>query len=357
MKKIYVKYKILLSGLNIISQYKVDGFSLKEGCLNGEYFKEKHNVSKYGMDIDISVYLISCINDYEKLTFKYFESDDFAEFEVQNKTKLEKSNASDILIKNSNIITNVYDLEKKLRLIFNVPLIFQIICIEIFDENKQYVFCIQDYKTISTWNRLEYALDKNEISNNSRLNIDFNSIKNTGNPNFDRAVEFYSDSFESEKISSRYISIFSSLEAIFNLDSKNITDKLACFSAKLLAENDKIKYDEIYKDIKKLYNKRSKYIHGVKLNNISIEDEKLLRRYTRKIIIAYWMIVLQTKKTAKQILEYLNSNEKLGIRDRLIITALNSDSFNSQQNNLLKLFEEYGIYVPEETKKSILSNC
>ena len=179
MKKVYVKYKILLSGLNIISEYKVDGFSLKEGCLQEEYFKEKHNISKYGMDIDMSFYSFSCVNDYEKLTFKYFESEDFVEFEVPNKTKLERNSVSDILSKNSSIITNIYDLEKKLRLIFNVPLIFQIIHIEIFNENKEYLFYIQQYKPISSWNRLTYALDKNEISNNSRFHIDFNSIIET----------------------------------------------------------------------------------------------------------------------------------------------------------------------------------
>lgn len=71
---------------------------------------------------------------------------------------------------------------------------------------------------------------------------------------------------------------------------------------------------QVYTDIKKLYKKRCKYIHGSKTNNILDKDEKLLRRYVRKIIISYWFIILITKKNSKEILEYLDSEEKLDIQ-------------------------------------------
>lgn len=52
-----------------------------------------------------------------------------------------------------------------------------------------------------------------------------------------------------------------------------------------MAEGNEEEYKQVYTDIKKLYKKRCKYIHGSKTNNILDKDEKLLRRYVRKIII------------------------------------------------------------------------
>ncbi len=66
--------------------------------------------------------------------------------------------------------------------------------------------------------------------------------------------------------------MFSVLEAIFNLDAEDITEKLAKYTAKLLAENNKKLYETIYKDMKNLYNKRSNYIHGSKMNSIKEKD-------------------------------------------------------------------------------------
>lgn len=188
--------------------------------------------------------------------------------------------------------------------------------------------------------------------------MDFNAIKSTENNQFNRALEFYNDSFESEKISSRYILIFSSLEAIFNLDLEDITEKISRYSAKLLAEENEKEYKQVYSDIRKLYKKRCDYIHGSKTNNILDEDEKLLRFYVRKIILAYWMIILYTKKTAKQILEYLNSDEKLDLQVRLFISTLNSNNFTEQQHKIVDIVEkELGKKFPEETKKALYGKC
>ena len=83
-----------------------------------------------------------------------------------------------------------------------------------------------------------------------------------------------------------------------------------------------------------------------------------MRFYVRKIILAYWMIILHTKKTAKQILEYLNSDEKLDLQVRLFISALNSHNFTEQQHRIVDIVEkEIGQEIPEEIKQSIYSKC
>ena len=305
----------------------------------------------------MNLYLHSCIGDYKNLKYSFFESKDLVEFEVSNKTVINKSTYDKILQKYK-IAEKIDDLEMKLRLVLNIPLIFQAVNIEFYDENKKYVSSIQSNRKISFWNRLSYDLDAKEISNNSRFHMNFDTMKNTRNDRFNRALYFYNNSFDSEIISNRFILIFSSLEAIFNLDSENIIEKLARFSAKLLSENNPEYYNTIYNDMKYLYKKRCEYVHGKKNNNILIEDEKLLRKYVRKIIIAYWYIILYSKKTPKQILEYLDSNETLDIMIRMMITTLNSNDFSSQQHRLLNLLEkEYKIAIPKETKENLLSNC
>lgn len=358
MKKIYIKYKILVNGFSTVSEYKIDNFSLKTGQINEEYFSKKHNITKdETMKIDFNSYIYSCISDYKNLYYRYFENEEFIEYEISNKTNISKDNVFNILDKYPLIISNIDDLERKLRIIFNIPLMFQNIHIDVYDNSKIYICNVQLNKLISTWNRLNYNISPEEASNNSRFHFDYDSMKATGNNYFNRALDFFNNSFESEKIEVRYILLFSCLEAIFNLTAKDITTRLASVSAKLLAENNQVFFEQVFKDIKKLYEKRCNYIHGSKLNNIMEDDEKNLRRYTRKIIIAYWTIILNSNMTAKQILEYLENDEKLDIQIRMIITALNSDDFSSQQQRLLDFVEKkLNIRIPEETRNNLLSN-
>lgn len=356
MKKIYVKYTILVNGLNIIGEYNIDNFLLKKGYINENYFNEFHNISTDGMQIDLNLYATSFINDFEDMSYRYFESIDYFEFDVSNKTIVTKEKAFELIEKYPEICEIPNNFEKKLRLTLNVPLYFAIIRINLYDENRNYKFFICDNKTISSENRCHYNLDPNVFHNNSRFHMNYKEFECLNNNNYKRALEFYNDSFESNKISTRFILIFSSLEAIFNLDTKSIEEKLARYSAKLLSEDNKEIYNLIKENIKKLYRKRSNYIHGSKIGDITTEDEKLLREYVRKIIISYWMIASIKKESSKQILRYLDSDELLDIQIRLVITSLNSYDFKSQQYNLISIIEnDYGITIPEETKKNILS--
>lgn len=330
MKKIYVKYKILVNGLYTTTPYTIDGFTLKSSTFDKNMFNNKYDENKDGIDFNLNFYLESCFTDFEKLSYNYFESDNYEEIEVSNKVTINSKTVTRLLQSKMEIYNRINDLERKIRLILNIPLMFQIVCFEFYDEGMKFLTAVQGNRQLSFWNRLAYKINLEEFTNNSRYGMDFNAIKSKDNNQFNRALEFSNDSFESEKISSRYILIFSALEAIFNLDTEDVTEKISRYSAKLLAEGNEKEYKQVYLDIKKLYKKRCDYIHGSKTNNILDEDEKLLRFYVRKIILAYWMIILHTKKTAKQILDYSNSDEKLDLQVRLFISALNSHNFIEQ---------------------------
>lgn len=358
MKKVYVKYKILVNGLHTTTPYTIDGFTLKSSNFDKSILIDTYDENKEGVDFNLNAYLESCLTDSEKLSYNYFESDNYEEIQVSNKLTINSQTVTKLVQTKIEIYNRINDLERKIRLILNIPLVFQIVCIEFYDENKKFLSVIQASRQLSFWNRLTYRINPEEFANNSRYGMDFNAMKSTDNNQFNRALEFYNDSFESEKITSRYILIFSALEAIFNLDTEDITEKISRYSAKLLAEGNEEEYNQIYSDIRKLYKKRCDYIHGSKTDNILDEDEKLLRFYVRKIILAYWMIILYTKKTAKQILEYLNSDEKLDLQVRLFISALNSKNFREQQHRVVDIVEkELGHEMPEQTKKALYSKC
>lgn len=355
MKKIFIKYKMLVNGLSTKETYKIDGFTLKTSKFDKEIFDSVYNENKEGIDFNLNYYLESCITNKNDLTYNYFESDTLEEIEVSNKYKIDKNKVIKLLETKLEIFNRVDDLERKLRLVLNIPLSFQIVCFEFYDENKKFISAIQGNRPLSFWNRLTYPIESEDFANNSRFGMNYEIVKNTNNNYFNRALEFYNESFESDKIAIRFILIFSSLEAIFNLNSEEITSKLSRYSAKLLAEDDESMYETIYEEMKKLYGKRSKYVHGSKNNNINIEDEKKLRKYVRKIILAYWLIIQNSKMSAKDILKYLDSDKKLDIQIRLYISALNSDNFIDQQTKLLNIIEnEIGIKIPEDTKNNIL---
>ena len=71
MKKMYIKYKILVNGLNPVGAYTLDGFTMKEGTFEEKMFDMIYNQDNMGINLNMNLYLISCLNDYEKLTYNY----------------------------------------------------------------------------------------------------------------------------------------------------------------------------------------------------------------------------------------------------------------------------------------------
>lgn len=329
----------------------IDGFELKASSFNKQIFNiSEEELNESGKFFNFNYYLYSCITDYEKLSYNYFESVEYSNFKIKNDEILNKDTIIDILTFNK-IFEKIYDLETKLRIIFNIPILFEIIYFKIYDENKKNLFNVQVINKMSIYNRLKYELDEDEFSNNSRLHLDFKFMKNIKNLQFKRALEFYNDSFESDNVRSRFILIFTSLEAIFNLDGKSISEKLSECISVLLSQNNEQEKEQIKKDIKYLYSQRSKYVHG-KMNVIQKEDEKLLRFYTRKIILIYWFILYDTNLSSKNILEYIYNKKNFNLRVRLFISAINSNNFDEQQYNCINIIENnFGFNISKKIKE------
>lgn len=214
-KKIYVKYKILVNGLHTTIPYTIDGFTLKSSTFDKDMFNNKYNENKNGIDFNLNFYLESCFTDFEKLSYNYSESDNYEEIGVSNKVTINLKTVTKLLQSKTEIYYRINDFERKIILILNIPLLFQIVCFEFYDEDMKFLTAIQGNKQLSFWNRLTYKI----------------------NP-------------------------------------EDVTEKISRYSAKLLAEKNEKEYKQVYSDIKKLYKKRCDYIHGSKTNNILDEDEK-----------------------------------------------------------------------------------
>ena len=357
MKKIYVKYNILLNGFNPVGEYEIDGFILKTGKLGSNYSRISDAINTEFGQLNFNSLIESCLVDYDELNYRYFQSNYF-EYEVANNTTFDEKNITAVIKKYNLIYDRVINLEKKLRLIFNIPLLFYVTKITFYDENKKALCSTNITKVLSHWNRLNYNLNPKIFSNNSRFHIDFTYMQRTGNNRFDRALEFYNDSFDSDLIPVRYLLIFSSLESIFNLDGGNIVDNLARYSAKLISNGDSNAYDKVYSRMKKLYEIRSKYVHGASRNRITVDDEKELRVYARKIIISYWFMVFSYNMSSREILKYLSTNAPLDINLRVLLVALNSDDFSSQQERMLNMLEhDYNIDISDELRNNLCGIC
>mgnify|MGYP000676654671 CR=1 FL=1 len=59
----------------------IDGFELKASSFNKQIFNiSEEELNESGKFFNLNYYLYSCITDYEKLSYNYFESDTFASY-------------------------------------------------------------------------------------------------------------------------------------------------------------------------------------------------------------------------------------------------------------------------------------
>ena len=142
-------------------------------------FNDKCDENKEGINFNLNFYLESCFTDFEKLSYNYLESDNYEEIEVSNKVTINSKTATRLLQSKMEFYNRRNDLERKIRLILNIPLIFQIVCIEFYDEDKKFLTAVQGNRQLSFWNRLTYKINPEELASNSRYRMDFNVMKST----------------------------------------------------------------------------------------------------------------------------------------------------------------------------------
>jgi Apea-like HEPN len=119
--------------------------------------------------------------------------------------------------------------------------------------------------------------------------------------NFELAFNTFKASYEMSDSASDFIMCITALESIFNQTKEQISHTISRHLSVIISSNIK-EFKENYRKIKKIYNKRSKLVHGGS-NEVNDEDlimaNELIRRALR--------FCLDKKFTREELFEYCNS--------------------------------------------------
>jgi len=102
-------------------------------------------------------------------------------------------------------------------------------------------------------------------------------------PHIQLAFESFELSYETHNLGLGFLSLMISLETMLNPGDYELRYRISRNTAVLLGENRK-ESESIFKEIRALYDKRSKLVHTGNKNVISREDVLKLRDYVRKSI-------------------------------------------------------------------------
>lgn len=311
MKQFKIKYKILLYGFPPVDEnFIIDNFELKSYMLYKNLQDKEVEVENF----PTSIYLLNCcykLKDDDNIYYNYFENINELIVDIPNNL-CNKNDIQKYIMNNTCIKKIIYDLEKKLRLMFNIRIIFPMIRITIHDIDNHdygYVILTKDFPGYS-WQH-SFCKEIFEFNSHFMFSLESFSKLEEKNAKFEKAMSYFYSSFDSNSISIRFTMLFSSMEALLIRSKTQVTEKLSLRMSRLLKCIDPKLENDTYKDIKELYNIRSKYIHGSKKNNITRQDEEKLRKYVREVLIIYWMYALNNKLTANQIINNLDNEKNL----------------------------------------------
>lgn len=159
------------------------------------------------------------------------------------------------------------------------------------------------------WSKSVFSLKNDEVSEAQNL---IDTIQIPFQHRFLRlAFDSFNLSYEMHNLNLLFLSLMISMEAMLNLGRSEVTFQVSRNAAVLLGK-DKKNAEQIYRNMKELYNKRSSIVHGSKVQESKKNSEKdivRLREYVRRSIEEIHFI----GKEKKEIIDVLNS---CGFRQR-----------------------------------------
>lgn len=336
MKKYKLKVKLLVYGFPFLDEkFVIDNFELKA---------EKIDLSVIEKSIEDNPfipagYMLNCtfqLKDDENTYYNCFEIVEELEYNVSN----DKAKSKETVIKHffefSELEELINNFKKKLRLIYNLRIIFPVCKVSIMDANDKLVGYFINYNDFPSQHGLGVFFDKEKFSKNSRSGFDLKSFLLTekSNVKFNRAMSLFNDSFESSDVSVRFLLLFSCLEALFITSKTDITENLAICTSRILLYDSSAEEKAMYDKIKELYDYRCKFVHGRKIKNITYELELELREIVRYVLLIYWNICL-SGKTSNQIIRALKNNEKISLQTRMYAKAIRCDDYSQAYKEML----------------------
>lgn len=339
MIKIKLYLQFLVQGLAVISGYSIRDFELREVEVDKLWIEEIIEKNPNYMPL----ILINSI--YEKQSNKsYYQCLVNSDFELS----IENNNICNNRI-NEIVATKLREiqenLERELKLITNNDIILPIGLARGHDEEVGPIsVSLYSHKT-SKEKTSNYNSDKyiTRLCQRLNKNISIDSLNKLGvkNSRFERSLEFYFSSFDINNISVSFTLLFSSLEALFNIDKQAIANSIANGSSKILFLDKKNEKKMFFK-IKAFYDKRSRYIHGNEPDIITEENEFDLREIVRLVILMYWQIsIINDFSESSEIISFINKHDKDSINPLLksFKFIIDDCGFDEAVENILLLIE------------------
>lgn len=171
----------------------------------------------------------------------------------------------------------------------------------------------------------------------------------SANKDYIRALDYFNQSFSINNIPVKLLCLFASLESLFNYDKEQIAEKVSTYTSKLIFNKDK--KDEIYSRIKKLYDERSRYIHGQRTDRITYVLYEELKEFVRVVLLNYWFVSMYNEvKSNREMISFLDEEKPLNMDTQLAIrviretdyTEFYSDVREKLENGVSDFFKEIG---------------
>ena len=340
--KTYYRNKILINGIFPMKKFEIDGYKEKTS-------KYDENMINYDSEDSIfysSGYLIQSLyspKEKEGTYYEYFENDELIEINVDESIYSDNRKLQEYYL--SFISKKVSFLEKKLRLITGMMIGLPVFNVNIYGENQKFKTRVGMFNNQSSclkvWDYNDYT--KNILEKRLKFYICDETLIELENKNnrFKRAFMFYNQSFLPSNRNVRFILLFSALESLFNIESKNITEDISTYGSKIQFLSKK-KEDKVKWKLIDFYKIRSLYIHGNDPRKITEKQEFDLREIVRKTLLIYWNISINTSiENPDLINSYIKQHNQsnLDISIQLFIKSLDvinfSDFYKETRNSLL----------------------
>lgn len=338
--KYKVKIKILVNGFPYMNnKYILDNFELKRMQLNEKDIFNDIDVAE--SSFSTNGYMSFCTYKFkndDRLFCNYFESIIPVEINVPIEKTNDKYFLEKYIIESKKINEEIFNFQVEIRLIYNIRILFPMYIFTIYDMNDEKKGFVTTYYDFNAFRFItDFDNDTFEKNKIFRFNMNVLNILIEQNVRFQRAIKLYYDSFDSNNINARYIMLFSAMESLFITSDKNITKNLAICMSRILLYSNKDEELKAYKRIKKLYDYRSKFVHG---NPVKITDdiEKELRNIVREVLIIYYSIFQDEKMTPNLIIKKLKNSEEISITSKILAEYLRESDTKKAYENVINWY-------------------
>lgn len=332
-KKINLEISFLVQGLLPVENYEIHNFKLKIEKLNEELVApmlEEHFFYS-------PIHLINSSFQFKEEkdgTFLILTNKNYIFDLGENQNDLNEKEIIDFVQKELDLVSIKKNLERELKLITNIDIVLPIGVVK-YKSSKEKIGTISFGIASKGFSKMEvynYTDDlKKILVHRLSRGISIESLDKLGEKNsrFKRALAFYYDSFAPSDRNIRFTLLFSSLEALFNVTGKKITENIANLTSNILFIKEQ-EETEIYEKIRLYYKKRSFYIHGDIPKEITDKEEFDLKEIVRKVILIYWQISLsESINKPEEIIQFIrkNNQEDLEMVLKLFIEYLEDKDF------------------------------